>query len=139
MINHLQILETCLCAEDLTAIRPFYEVVMGLEVVDYHEGRHLFFRCGRGMLLIFNPQHTAHQHTDVNGQIMPLHGTHGEGHVAFAVSPEEIPSWKDRLLGSDVEIESEIRWPNGALSIYFRDPAGNSVELATPDLWGLDD
>ena len=26
-------------------------------------------------------------------------------------------------------------WPNGARSLYFRDPAGNSVEIAEPRLW----
>jgi hypothetical protein len=28
-----------------------------------------------------------------------------------------------------------VTWPNGALSIYFRDPAGNSIELVTPNIW----
>jgi catechol 2,3-dioxygenase-like lactoylglutathione lyase family enzyme len=37
----------------------------------------------------------------------------------------------------DVRIEREIAWPGGGYSIYFRDPSGNSVELATPKLWGL--
>jgi hypothetical protein len=33
-------------------------------------------------------------------------------------------------------IEKEFGWPRGGRSIYFRDPAGNSVELVTPGLWG---
>jgi catechol 2,3-dioxygenase-like lactoylglutathione lyase family enzyme len=36
-----------------------------------------------------------------------------------------------------VEIEAEVTWPSGGQSIYFRDPAGNSVELATPQTWNL--
>ena len=28
-------------------------------------------------------------------------------------------------------------WPGGGRSIYFRDPAGNCVELVTPGVWGL--
>jgi catechol 2,3-dioxygenase-like lactoylglutathione lyase family enzyme len=35
-----------------------------------------------------------------------------------------------------IEIEADFRWPNGARSLYFRDPAGNSVELADPAIWG---
>ena len=34
-----------------------------------------------------------------------------------------------------VAIESEVSWPNGGHSIYIRDPAGNSLEFATPDIW----
>ena len=33
-------------------------------------------------------------------------------------------------------IEADFRWPNGARSIYVRDPAGNSIELADPAIWG---
>jgi catechol 2,3-dioxygenase-like lactoylglutathione lyase family enzyme len=29
------------------------------------------------------------------------------------------------------------RRPRGGRSFYFRDPAGNSLELATPRIWGL--
>jgi hypothetical protein len=36
-----------------------------------------------------------------------------------------------------VAIEHEATWPRGGRSFYFRDPAGNSLELATPRIWGL--
>ena len=36
----------------------------------------------------------------------------------------------------EIAIESEITWKNGARSVYFRDPAGNSLEFAEPKLWG---
>ena len=49
------ILETCLYADDLAAAESFYREVFGLERVTRSEGRHVFFRCGSGMLLIFNP------------------------------------------------------------------------------------
>ena len=42
-----------------------------------------------------------------------------------------------RLEEAGVAIEADFRWPNGARSIYFRDPAGNSLEIAEPKLWGL--
>jgi len=32
-------------------------------------------------------------------------------------------------------VEKEINWEDGGTSIYFRDPAGNSVELAPATLW----
>ena len=34
-----------------------------------------------------------------------------------------------------VAIEAEVEWPSGGRSLYFRDPAGNVVELAPPTLW----
>lgn len=129
------ILETCLCADDLDAARRFYENLFGLEVIDFQPDRNLFFRCGSSMLLLFNPEHTSVIHTSVDGQPIPLHGTTGAGHVAFRVPADEIDQWRDKLGSAGVTIESEVRWPNGALSLYFRDPAGNSLELASPDLW----
>jgi len=137
LMTPLAILETCLCADDLPAARQFYENLFDLEVIDYQPERNLFFRCGDGMLLLFNPAHTSVIQTEVDGQPIPLHGTTGAGHVAFRVPPEEIGQWREKLNAARVEIESEVRWPNGALSLYFRDPAGNSLELATPDLWGF--
>lgn len=133
----LAILETCLYADDLPVARRFYENLFELEVIDYEPGRNLFFRCGDSMLLLFNPAHTTVAHSEVDGQPIPLHGSTGAGHLAFRVLHEEIGKWREKLSAAGVEIESEVRWPNGAVSLYFRDPAGNSLELATPDLWGV--
>jgi catechol 2,3-dioxygenase-like lactoylglutathione lyase family enzyme len=36
-----------------------------------------------------------------------------------------------------ISIEAEIRWPRGGASVYVRDPAGNSVELAPARIWGI--
>jgi catechol 2,3-dioxygenase-like lactoylglutathione lyase family enzyme len=57
--------------------------------------------------------------------------------VAFAIGPAEILAWRDHLQRHGVELEAEITWPSGGQSLYFRDPAGNSVELATPQIWRL--
>jgi hypothetical protein len=37
---------------------------------------------------------------------------------------------------SRFEVEREVGWPDGSSSLYVCDPAGNSVELAPPSLWG---
>ncbi|TCL95997.1 glyoxalase/bleomycin resistance protein/dioxygenase superfamily protein [Rhizobium sp. PP-WC-2G-219] len=47
------ILETALYASDLDAADRFYGEVLGLERITRVDGRHLFFRCGQGVLLIF--------------------------------------------------------------------------------------
>jgi catechol 2,3-dioxygenase-like lactoylglutathione lyase family enzyme len=68
---------------------------------------------------------------------VPPHGAHGPGHVCFAADGPGIQGWRERLGSAGVEIESRVDWPNGAVSIYCRDPAGNSVEFAEAKLWGL--
>ncbi len=32
-------------------------------------------------------------------------------------------------------VESLVNWPQGAKSIYFRDPDGNLAELISPGFW----
>ncbi|HUX85980.1 MAG TPA: VOC family protein [Chloroflexota bacterium] len=127
-----RILETCLYVDDLTTAESFYLTVLGLELDSKVAGRHVFFRCGDSMFLLFNPRATSVPDGDV-----PAHGAIGPGHVAFAVAPAELPAWRRRLGDHGVRIEKEITWPSGGQSIYFRDPAGNSLELATPSIWGL--
>lgn len=132
-----KILETCIYAEDLEAAAGFYGEMLELEQISREENRHIFYKCGDGMLLIFNPSHTSTEQTFVNGSPVPLHGAKGPGHLALAVKEHDIPKWKERLISYDIEIESEVNWPNGCKSIYFRDPSGNSVELVSPGLWGM--
>lgn len=133
-----RVLETALYAEDLAAANQFYGGVLGLERIAFVEGRHVFFRCGDGVLLIFDPRSTANIPTTVNGAPVPLHGASGVGHMAFAVADAELPAWRERLETSGIAIESDVTWPRGGRSLYVRDPAGNSVELASPRLWGFD-
>ena len=114
-------------------------MVLGLERIAFVEGRHLFFRCGDGVVLIFDRRSTASVPTSVNGSPVPLHGASGAGHVALAVADAELAAWRAHLAANGVAIESEVTWPRGGRSLYVRDPAGNSVELASPLLWGLEE
>ncbi|WP_331713042.1 VOC family protein [Brucella abortus] len=57
------------------------------------------------------------------------------GHVCFAASRAEIEGWRKHLEKHGIAIEADFDWPNGAHSIYFRDPSGNSLEIAEPKLW----
>jgi len=128
------ILETALYASDLDAAEEFYGTVLGLEREQRVDDRHVFFRCGEGMLLIFNAVETA----VASGPLpIPTHGASGQGHVCFRAGRDEIEAWRERLGHHGVEIDSDFEWPNGVRSIYFRDPAGNSLEFTEPRLWGL--
>lgn len=132
-----RVLETALYAEDLAAADYFYGTVLGLERIAFVEGRHVFFRCGPGVVLIFDRRNTANVPTTVNGARVPLHGASGAGHMALAISDADLSAWRAHLEGNGIAIESDVTWPRGGRSLYVRDPAGNSVELASPLLWGF--
>ena len=128
-----RVFEACLYAADLDAARRFYVEVLGLDLA-MASPRLAAFRCGQGVLLVFDP-HQSLQETPGRGS--PPHGAQGAGHVAFAIQPSEIEGWRRRLQSLGVAVEAELDWPSGGHSIYFRDPAGNSIELVTPLLWGF--
>lgn len=130
-----KILETCLYARDLVAAEKFYTEVLGLELHARDPGRHVFLRCGSQMFLIFAPEATARP-----GRKVPAHGARGPGHVAFAIPGSDLAAWRRHLAECGVAIEEAADWAAGrGQSIYFRDPAGNSVELITPSSWGFDE
>lgn len=131
------ILETSLYCADLAQATRFYRDILGLELIGAQPDRHAFFRCGESVLLLFDAAKTAREPTSVRGQAVPLHGATGPGHVAFRVCEAQLDVWRDQLRSLGVEIESEVAWPGGGRSFYFRDPAGNSVEIATPELWSV--
>lgn len=130
-----RVLETCLYVDDLEAAKKFYTEVLGLEVITHRADRHVFFRIGDGVYLLFNPNTTVKAESTSSG--VPTHGAHGPGHVAFRMEEDEYDAWLEHLGKHNVVIEKEYHWPGGGRSIYFRDPAGNSLELATPMTWGI--
>jgi catechol 2,3-dioxygenase-like lactoylglutathione lyase family enzyme len=131
-----KVLETCLYVDDLVRAERFYTDVLGLEFVSRQEGRHVFFRCGQAMVLLFNPL-ASREASLVADTPIPLHGAFGAGHAAFAAREAELPEWRAHLESHGVAIEQTIDWPGGGRSLYFRDPAGNSLEFATPRIWGI--
>ncbi len=83
------ILETVLYAKNLAATETFYRDVLGLEPFVSVAGRHLFYRCGNQVLLIFNPEATKVP-PPPDALPVPPHGAEGPGHVCFRASAAEI-------------------------------------------------
>ncbi|OBQ67202.1 VOC family protein [Mesorhizobium erdmanii] len=131
------ILESALYVTDLVVAEAFYTDILGLTLLGKVEGRHLFFRCGQGVLLIFNAEATKIPPAPDARLKVPPHGTVGEGHLCFAATADELAGWKAHLVAKKIAIESEFEWPQGGRSLYIRDPSGNSIEFAEPRIWGL--
>jgi catechol 2,3-dioxygenase-like lactoylglutathione lyase family enzyme len=63
------------------------------------------------------------------------HGGDAPGHVCLVAPPGGFDAWRERLRGAEVEVTHEEEWPNGGRSLYFKDPAGNLIEIADQDIW----
>lgn len=122
------ILETILYVTDIERAERFYGEILGLKQIGKEAGRHVFFRVGSGVLLLFRADVTR------QAESVPPHGADGQVHVCLTTSPADYEPWKLRLRHHGIAIEQEIVWPRG-LSFYFRDPDGNLLEVANADIW----
>jgi catechol 2,3-dioxygenase-like lactoylglutathione lyase family enzyme len=126
------IIETAIYVDDLDGTEAFYRTILGLTVIAKESGRHVFFQVGESsVLLAFIADAT------LKGDHLPAHGAKGPGHFALGIEADALDTWRNKLKESGIAIEQEVEWPRGGKSLYFRDPAGNSVELITPGVWGL--
>src|SRR5690606_39191358 len=131
------ILESALYVTDLDEAERFYSDVLGLPLITKVPGRHAFFRCGQGVLLLFVAETTKIPPEPEARLPVPPHGATAEGRVCFAATADELEAWRTRRREAGIEIEAEVEWPNGGRSIYLRDPSGNSLEFAEPRIWGF--
>jgi len=117
----------------LAGSRRFYEDVMGLERLaeDWHFAA---YEAGPNILLLFQKGSADHRVETPHGAIPP-HDAAGRQHLALAVPAGELDAWAARLGQAGIAIESRMRWPPGGASLFFRDPDGHLLELATPGLW----
>jgi len=123
------VLETSLYADDLDAAEEFYGDVLRLDVVLRTEGNHVSFRCGPGVVHVFDPAASRDRES------LPAHGADGPVHVAFGVPTDQLAAWRRHFNRHNVTVEHTTQWDEGQRSIYVRDPAGNSVELVSDSLW----
>ena len=126
------VLETSLYhgATEAEEIERFYSELLGLVLVSRWPGG-LAFRVGPGVLLLFERETTATR----EGPIAD-HGSTGPGHACLiATGGEAYESRRERLVAAGVEITHEQEWQGGRRSFYFKDPAGNLLEVADGDIW----
>jgi len=128
------VIETALYVDDLLRARSFYESSLGLRPLFGNQRMCAFDVGGQNVLLLFLRGGSAEAMTTPGGTI-PGHDGQGALHVGFAVSAEDLPAWERRLQENGIAIEGRTTWPRGGTSLYFRDPDGHLLELATPGLW----
>jgi catechol 2,3-dioxygenase-like lactoylglutathione lyase family enzyme len=129
-----RVLETCLYVDDLDRAARFYERVLGLAVLTSDSRFRAYDVGGANVLLLFRRGATL-ETVHMPGGTIPPHDGQGPLHAAFAVAADALADWERRLAEHGVAIEGRTRWTRGGTSIYFRDPDGHLLELATPGLW----
>ncbi len=131
------LLETALYVDDMARSVRFFGAVLGLTPMI--EGDRLTaFDAGHGGVLLVFARGESRGDVATPGGVIPGHDGAGPLHMAFAISAVDYEPWRERLAEAGVAITSEVTWPRGGRSLYFVDPDGHVLELATPGLWAND-
>ena len=128
------VLETALYTDDMERARQFYEHVLELTPIFSDTRLQAYGIAPRSVLLIFR-RGTTTETVTIPGGTIPGHDGAGPLHVAFAIGRDALQEWEQHLTSRGVPIEGRTDWSRGGRSIYFRDPDGHLLELATPGLW----
>jgi len=131
-----RLLETTLYVADLPRAEAFFADVLGLRLMTSDDQFSAFDIAGQQVLLLFE-EGAARTPVEMPSGTIPAHDGEGPAHIAFAVPADELPAWEAHLQAHDVSVAGRNEWPQGGESLYFRDPDGHLIELATPGLWPM--
>ncbi|HMJ69470.1 MAG TPA: VOC family protein [Cyclobacteriaceae bacterium] len=124
-----QIKETCIYTTDLESARTFYHDRLGLEVISYVRGKHIFFQAGSSVLLCFNPEDSREKKSP------PPHYSTGRYHFAFEVALEDYEQHKAEIISKGIPIVDTVVWDSGQESFYFEDGLDNILEIVPVGIW----
>ena len=128
------LLETALYVDDMARSVAFFRDVIGLATMLETERLTAFDAGRQGVLLVFRRGGSTADMRSPNG-IVAGHDGSGPLHMAFAIAEDSYDEWHRHLADSGVKIRGEMKWPRGGRSLYFEDPDGHVLEMATPGLW----
>lgn len=131
------LLETALYVSDMTRSAAFFRDTLGLPVM-VESARLTAFDAGSGGVVLLFPQGGATHDVASERGVIPGHDGQGPLHMAFAIAADALEGWRAYLAASGVPLRGEMHWPRGGTSLYFEDPDGHVLELATPGLWPND-
>jgi catechol 2,3-dioxygenase-like lactoylglutathione lyase family enzyme len=129
-----RVLETALYVADLDHAATFYNEVLRLPCIYEDYRMRAYDVGGNGVLLLF-VQGGSLQPIATPGGTVPPHDGSGPVHIAFSTRAEELEAWQRHLDEHGVKLEGETQWRRGGVSLYFRDPDGHLLEIATPGSW----
>jgi catechol-2,3-dioxygenase len=119
---------------DLSDSKAFYQRIFGFECL-FEDHRMCALRVPASAVLLLFRQDGSLQPSHLPGGVIPPHGGSGALHLCFAIPVASLAEWTAHLERQEVALESRVRQSFGGMSLYFRDPDGHSVEVATPGLW----
>jgi catechol 2,3-dioxygenase-like lactoylglutathione lyase family enzyme len=122
------VVETALYVSDLDRSQNFYQRVFGFPEIFRESGRlHALGVAGKQVLLLFR-KGASTQPVILPGGRIPSHDGQGTSSV---------DAWRQRLIELNIPLSSEVSFPGGGHSLYFRDPDDHVVELVTPGVWSI--
>ena len=127
-----RIKETCIYVTNLQQTKQFYSYKLGLPLISFVEGRHVFFKAGESVLLCFVADKTL-QETE-----LPPHGATGRIHFAFEVPRQDYDAALQKVQDSGIEVLHQHVWKDGLRSFYFHDPDYHVLEVIEEGLWEAD-
>jgi catechol-2,3-dioxygenase len=128
-MNIQQIKETCIYFRDLEKAKAFYHAALELPIISHVKDKHIFFRAGNSVLLVFNPEDSRLKKSP------PAHFAEGKCHFAFEVTREEYEKHKQEIASKGIIIVDKVIWETGQESFYFEDPEGNVLEIVPEGIW----
>ncbi|BCP53091.1 lactoylglutathione lyase [Kaistia sp. 32K] len=131
------ILETAIYVDDIKRAAAFYRDILGLKAM-IADDRLVAFDAGPASVLLLFRRGATLQDVHLPGGTIPAHDSSGPYHFALRIPKGQLDAWRDHLVAKGVVITAEMRWPQGGESLYFNDPDGHVVELATPGIWSND-
>jgi len=131
------VLETAIYVDDISRAASFYRDILGLRPL-LEDARLVAFDAGPSSVLLIFLRGATLKDVVLPGGTIPAHDGSGPYHFALRIPAEAIAQWRDHLVARGVRITAEMAWPQGGESLYFNDPDGHVVELATPGIWSND-
>lgn len=129
------VLETALVVEDVERATQFYRKLFGFDVL-FQDDRLCSLNVRPAQVLLLFRRGGSLRDVRLQGGVLPGGmDAQGRSHMAFAIEEARLEDWRNWLEQNGIAIESTVSWERGGTSLYFRDPDGNLLELATPGVW----